>query len=304
MRGSRKNFRGAAVKPAKRRPAARPVKATGAPKDSRLLAKNSRRMGKRPRRVAAGKPGTVSQNRLAIVIGTAALTVLSGSGVWLAFFDRADAVPNRHQRETAIEAMIDVQAGAGRAEIGDNPPLLAILAPVKSNPADDRAPPVPVTQSKPAQTAESYAKPRLKSRIRHGRLAALGDSQNVEAANSAVAAVGGNALIAEARRHLGTNPTGRSSLWCGAFLDMVLKRTGYRGGGNLARAYARYGTRVSGPQVGAIVVLARNGGGHVGIVSGIDSKGNPVVISGNHNRRVAESTYPRGRMIAYVVPNG
>lgn len=111
-----------------------------------------------------------------------------------------------------------------------------------------------------------------------------------------------NSLVAEARKYLGGNPTGRNSLWCGAFMDLVLKRTGHAGGGNLARAYARYGTRVSGPQVGAIAVMTRKGGGHVGIVTGIDASGNPVVISGNHNNRVEESVYPRGRIIAYVVP--
>jgi uncharacterized protein (TIGR02594 family) len=111
-----------------------------------------------------------------------------------------------------------------------------------------------------------------------------------------------NALVSEARKYLGGNPTGRRSLWCGAFMDMVLKRTGHPGGGNLARGYARYGTRVSGPQVGAIAVMARKGGGHVGIVTGVDSNGNPIVISGNHNNRVAEAVYPRSRIIAYVVP--
>jgi uncharacterized protein (TIGR02594 family) len=114
---------------------------------------------------------------------------------------------------------------------------------------------------------------------------------------------GGGDLVSEARRYLGGNPTGRRSLWCGAFMDMVLKHTGHRGGGNLARAYARYGTRISGPQVGAIAVMARGGGGHVGVVSGIDASGNPIVISGNHNNTVAESVYPRGRIIAYVMPN-
>jgi hypothetical protein len=44
------------------------------------------------------------------------------------------------------------------------------------------------------------------------------------------------------------------------------------------------------------------GGGHVGVVSGVDASGNPIIISGNHNDRVAESTYPRGRIIAYVMP--
>ena len=59
----------------------------------------------------------------------------------------------------------------------------------------------------------------------------------------------------QARHYIGTNPTGRSSLWCGAFMDMVLKQTGHAGGGNLAWGYSRYGTRVDGPQVGAIAVM-------------------------------------------------
>jgi uncharacterized protein (TIGR02594 family) len=86
-------------------------------------------------------------------------------------------------------------------------------------------------------------------------------------------------------------------------MDMVLKKTGHKGGGNLARAYASYGHRVSGPQVGAIAVMTRRGGGHVGVVSGIDASGNPIIISGNHNDKVAEATYPRSRIIAYVMPN-
>ncbi len=68
---------------------------------------------------------------------------------------------------------------------------------------------------------------------------------------------GAYALVAEARRYLGTNPTGRKDLWCGAFVDLVLKRLGYKGGGNLASAYARYGTRIPGPQIGAIAVMTR-----------------------------------------------
>ena len=123
-------------------------------------------------------------------------------------------------------------------------------------------------------------------------------------ANSAYGGPTSNVLVTEARKYIGTNPTGRASLWCGAFMDMVLKRTGHRGGGNLASAYARYGTRVSGPQVGAIAVMGRRGGGHVGVVSGIDANGNPIVVSGNHNRTVGESVYPAGRIHAYVLPGG
>ncbi|MGH6666082.1 MAG: TIGR02594 family protein [Pseudolabrys sp.] len=121
--------------------------------------------------------------------------------------------------------------------------------------------------------------------------------------NSAFGGVTTDALVTEARKYIGTNPTGRGSLWCGAFMDLVLKRTGHAGGGNLASGYAHYGTRIAGPQVGAIAVMGRHGGGHVGIVSGIDANGNPIIVSGNHNRTVAESVYPRGRIAAYVLPS-
>ncbi len=114
----------------------------------------------------------------------------------------------------------------------------------------------------------------------------------------------GNSLVADARRYIGTNPTGRSSLWCGAFMDKVLKDAGLPGGGNLALGYLHYGHRVAGPQVGAIAVMGRRRGGHVGVVSGLDPNGNPIIVSGNHNRTVAESVYPRGRIIAYVMPGG
>ena len=140
---------------------------------------------------------------------------------------------------------------------------------------------------------------------RHGR-ASLADAraQAQSHSNSAFGCFTNDALVSEARKYIGTNPTGRGSLWCGAFMDLVLKRTGHAGGGNLASAYARYGTRLSGPQVGAIAVMGRHGGGHVGVVSGIDANGNPIIISGNHNHTTAESVYPRGRIAAYVLPGG
>lgn len=124
-----------------------------------------------------------------------------------------------------------------------------------------------------------------------------------QASPIAGASFGSSSLVSTARAYLGTNPTSRRTLWCGAFMDLVLRKTGHAGGGNLAKAYAGYGQRVSGPQVGAIAVMNRKGGGHVGVVSGIDANGNPIIISGNHNRTVAESVYPRQRITAYVVPN-
>jgi uncharacterized protein (TIGR02594 family) len=116
---------------------------------------------------------------------------------------------------------------------------------------------------------------------------------------------GSSTVVAEARRYLGGNPTGRGRLWCARFMNMVLERTGLHGtGSDLARSFASYGQRVSGPQIGAIAVMGRRGGGHVGVVSGIDAGGNPIVVSGNNGNRVREAPISRGRIYAYVMPTG
>jgi uncharacterized protein (TIGR02594 family) len=125
-------------------------------------------------------------------------------------------------------------------------------------------------------------------------------------ASSSVTMSGGfgpSNIVAEARRYLGGNPTGRGSLWCARFMNLVLQHSGYRGtGSDLARSFASYGQRVSGPQVGAIAVMGRRGGGHVGIITGIDAQGNPIMISGNNGNRVREAPVSRGRIYAYVMP--
>jgi uncharacterized protein (TIGR02594 family) len=166
--------------------------------------------------------------------------------------------------------------------------------------AQNREPNVPFFQ--PAY-AMAEQKPRLsrKGHVRAARTAGM-PMQRQRTMN---AGFGSSGLIAEARRYLGGNPTGRSSLWCANFMNMVLQRSGHKTtGSNMARSFASYGQRVSGPQVGAIAVMSRGKrGGHVGVVSGFDKSGNPIVISGNHGGRVAEAVYPRGRIYAYVMPS-
>jgi uncharacterized protein (TIGR02594 family) len=119
-------------------------------------------------------------------------------------------------------------------------------------------------------------------------------------------AFGWPALVTEARKYIGTNPTARKKLWCATFMNMVLAKTGYAGtGSDAARSFASYGKRIGEPRIGAIAVLTRGKhGGHVGIVTGIDGNGNPIIISGNHGRRVGEASYSRSRVIAYVMPVG
>lgn len=160
-----------------------------------------------------------------------------------------------------------------------------------------------------AHHSKHHAKKHYGHRYRHhaprGRYAAA--AATAEASTSQdFGGFGGSNVVAEARRYIGSgNPTGRSSLWCARFINMVLERSGHKGtGSDMARSFAGYGQRISGPQVGAIAVMSRGRrGGHVGIVSGIDPKGNPIVISGNHGHRVAEATYSRGRVYAYVMPS-
>jgi uncharacterized protein (TIGR02594 family) len=118
------------------------------------------------------------------------------------------------------------------------------------------------------------------------------------------AASGSSDLVMEARHYLGGNPTSRRSLWCARFMNMVLAHTGHRGtGSDMASSFASYGHRVSGPEVGAIAVMGRRGGGHVGIITGVDARGNPIMISGNNGNRVKEAPISRGRIYAYVMPN-
>lgn len=84
-------------------------------------------------------------------------------------------------------------------------------------------------------------------------------------------------------------------------MNAVLQRVGYRGtGSDMAASFASLPR--TGMHVGAIAVMSRRGGGHVGVISGIDTSGNPIVISGNNAGRVREAVYPRGRIYAFVEP--
>jgi uncharacterized protein (TIGR02594 family) len=145
------------------------------------------------------------------------------------------------------------------------------------------------------------------ARLRQPRFATVQASVMPGATEGATAmsgGFGGSDLVSEARRYIGGNPTGRGSLWCARFMNLVLEHTGHRGtGSDMASSFASYGQRVSGPQVGAIAVMGRRGGGHVGIITGVDARGNPIMISGNNGNRVREAPVSKGRIYAYVMPN-
>jgi uncharacterized protein (TIGR02594 family) len=159
--------------------------------------------------------------------------------------------------------------------------------------------------------ARAWRRERSIAKLREPRFARVqasvmsGATQGATTMASTSASFGGGSdLVSEARRYLGGNPTGRGSLWCARFMNMVLQHTGHRGiGSDMANSFASYGQRVSGPQVGAIAVMGRRGGAHVGIITGVDARGNPIMISGNNGNRVREAPISRGRIYAYVMPN-
>jgi len=152
-------------------------------------------------------------------------------------------------------------------------------------------------------TNRSVRSPHARSGVPHAASVRVSATHKAGEGQQRTASAADTDVVREARRWLGGNPTRRSRLWCAAFMNFVLERTGRRGSGSdLARSFASYGHRVSGPQIGAIAVMVRKGGGHVGVVSGVDASGNPIVISGNHGHRVAEAVYPSRRVYAYVMP--
>ncbi len=106
-----------------------------------------------------------------------------------------------------------------------------------------------------------------------------------------------------ALKDLGTNPTGWSRRWCAKSVNLWLQRSGKRGcGGDTAISCLQAGRRLSGPQVGALAIMAH----HVGIVKEVN--GNSItLVSGNHSgrsgsRKVGVGTYARSRVVGYVWP--
>jgi uncharacterized protein (TIGR02594 family) len=129
-----------------------------------------------------------------------------------------------------------------------------------------------------------------------------------DAAEAAAQVPGAAAVLLEALRYRGKSarqlglPT---QLWCADFMNMVLRKAGGKGSqSRAARSFLQFGKKLDGPRVGAIVVLYRKGrnNGHVGVVRGTDGAGNPIVVSGNHGNAVRQSTYPKSKVLAYVMP--
>ena len=92
--------------------------------------------------------------------------------------------------------------------------------------------------------------------------------------------------------------------WCAGFVSGVLEearivsaRTGW------ARGYLKWGTALSGPAYGSIVVFERGPtSGHVGFVVGRDKFGNIMVLGGNQSDAVNIKPFPVSRVLGYRWP--
>jgi uncharacterized protein (TIGR02594 family) len=95
--------------------------------------------------------------------------------------------------------------------------------------------------------------------------------------------------------------------WCGAFVAYTLQNAGAAIPQKYARAmeWVGYGIPSSQHALGAIAVLKRDGGGHVGFVTGINMAGTMVRILGaNQDDAVNERWFSVDRLAAVRQPAG
>ena len=107
----------------------------------------------------------------------------------------------------------------------------------------------------------------------------------------------------------GTNIDPSKTAWCAAFVNATLAKTGLDGTGRLnARSFLDWGSEVTEPQLGDIVVLSRgdpNGWeGHVGFFKGFDANGDILILGGNQGDSVSVSAYSADKLLGYRRPEG
>lgn len=113
--------------------------------------------------------------------------------------------------------------------------------------------------------------------------------------------------IVEMLRRLGAWWRDDETPWCGVAVASWLSEAGYPIPKHYYRAlaWADYGDRAPRPEQGAIAVLSRDGGGHVGIVTGVSPNGSHIrLIGGNQGDAVSEAWFPAVRVVAYRTPPG
>lgn len=93
--------------------------------------------------------------------------------------------------------------------------------------------------------------------------------------------------------------------WCGVAMGAWMKACGispprewYR-----AKSWLNWGNKISKPVYGAVVVFERQGGGHVGIILGLDLRSRLLVIGGNQSDAVTIAPFDTWRVAGYRWPS-
>lgn len=95
--------------------------------------------------------------------------------------------------------------------------------------------------------------------------------------------------------------------WCGGVMARWMQQAGIQPPAHAYRAlsWAKWGAALPGPMLGAVAVLTRKGGGHVGIVTGISANGQEVeLLGGNQDNSVSLSWFVTRRVTAWRAPVG
>lgn len=102
-----------------------------------------------------------------------------------------------------------------------------------------------------------------------------------------VPGVKSNPIILKMMKDLNTGFTSDAIPWCGIFMAWVLHETHeIPKGFPMAKSWSTVGVKLSKPAYGAVAVYSRDGGGHVGIVVGVDKLGRIMLLSGNSSDSV------------------
>ena len=116
--------------------------------------------------------------------------------------------------------------------------------------------------------------------------------------------IASNPAVLQYYREAGVPQAGDDVPWCAAFVGAMLRRAGYKSSGSLmARSYLQWGTAITGPRKGAVVVLER-GQAPAGHVAFVDDWSPTVIkcLGGNQGDAVSISNYARSRVLGYRWP--
>jgi len=109
---------------------------------------------------------------------------------------------------------------------------------------------------------------------------------------------GSSNVLAVASRFVGdSNPTGFRGPWCKAFVNMIARKTGHFTNASLRAVDAlRMGFRVRAPRPGDVAVMRS----HTTFFAGYGGRGFLGLGGNQSHHRVTVSSYPLGRVIAWV----